>query len=541
MELESSSSNLFLITFFLFFTVVQHLKAQKAKKSFTRLPPGPWKLPLIGNLHQLVSTLPHHTLRDLAKKYGPLMWLKLGEVPTLVVSSPEMAKEVMRTHDVTFCQRPYLLAASIMGYNFQDIIFSPYGNYWRQMKKICMTELLSTNRVQSFQSIREQEVSALMEIISSNARSPVNLSEKIYSLTYGITARAAFGKKSGDEEEFIRIAIEVSKLAGGFCLADMYPSNEMLKLISGIRLKLEKLHKASDRILEKIIDQHKERRNGMANTKTGNKKDEEDLVDILLKLQQQGDLDFPLSKDNIKAVIQDIFGAGSEASSNTVEWAMSEMVRNPKLMKEAQAEVRRVFHGKGKVDEVGLEELKFLKLIVKETLRLYPAGPLLIPRECSEDCVIGGYEIPAKTKVIVNAWAIGRDPSYWKEAEKFQPERFIDKPIDFRGTNFEYIPFGAGRRMCPGISFALPNIELPLANLLYHFDWKLPNKMKCEDLDMTESFGLTIRRKNDLFLIPIPYRSLLKMKVRMRSASYGVKGFKCFGKVKAHPLHVLSF
>ncbi|WRX29231.1 Cytochrome P450 - like 10 [Theobroma cacao] len=278
-----------------------------------------------------------------------------------------------------------------------------------------------------------------MEIISSNARSPVNLSEKIYSMTYGITARAAFGKKSGDEEEFISIAIEVSKLAGGFCLADMYPSNEMLKLISGIRLKLE-----------------------------------------------------------------------NEASSNTVEWAMSEMVRNPKLMKEAQAEVRRVFHGKGKVDEVGLEELKFLKLIVKETLRLYPAGPLLIPRECSEDCVIGGYEIPAKTKVIVNAWAIGRDPSYWKEAEKFQPERFIDKRIDFRGTNFEYIPFGAGRRMCPGISFALPNIELPLAKLLYHFDWKLPNEMKCDDLDMTESFGLTVRRKNDLFLIPIPYRSSIQ-------------------------------
>ncbi|XWS27749.1 hypothetical protein CRYUN_Cryun25bG0007400 [Craigia yunnanensis] len=488
MELQSSSFTLFL-TFFLLFMVFQLLKAhQKAKKSIKKLPPGPWKLPLIGNLHQLIGPLPHHTLRDLAKQYGPLMWLKLGEVPTLVVSSPEMAKEIMRTHDITFCQRPYLLAASIMGYNFQDIIFSPYGDYWRQMKKICMTELLSANRVQSFQSTREQEVSALIKTISLSEGSPVNISEKIYSMTYGITAKAAFGKKSGDEEEFVRIAIEFSKLEGGFCLADMYPSNEMLKLISGMRLKLDKLHKASDRILEKIINQHKERTKPMTKTKTGNEKD---LVDVLLKVQQQGELDFPLSNDSIKAVIQDIFGAGSEASSNTVEWAMSEMLRNPKLMKEAQAEVRRVFDGKGEVDEVGIQELKFLKLIVKETLRLYPAGPLLIPRECGEDCEIGGYEIPAKTKVIVNAWAIGRDPNHWKEAEKFHPERFIDKPVDFRGTNFEYIPFGAGRRMCPGISFTLPNIELPLAKLLYHFDWKLPSEMKCEDLDMTESFGLT--------------------------------------------------
>ncbi|XVE80514.1 hypothetical protein DITRI_Ditri14bG0146200 [Diplodiscus trichospermus] len=164
---------------------------------------------------------------------------------------------------------------------------------------------------------------------------------------------------------------------------------------------------------------------------------------------------------------------------------MFELLRNPKLMKEAQAEVRQVFNGKGEVEEAGIQELKFLKLIVKETLRLYPAGPLLIPRECAEDCEIGGYEIPAKSKVIVNSWASGRDPNHWKEAENFNPQRFIEKPSDFRGTNFEYIPFGAGRRICPGISFALPNIELPLVKLLYHFDWKLPSEMKFEDLDMT--------------------------------------------------------
>ncbi|XWS27751.1 hypothetical protein CRYUN_Cryun25bG0007600 [Craigia yunnanensis] len=413
-------------------------RAATSTTIFKKLPPGPWKLPVIGNMHQLISRLPHHKLRDLAKKYGPLMLLQLGEVPTIVVSSAEIAKE---------------------------------------MRKICTIELLSANRVQSFQSIREEEVSDLIKSISLNEGSPINLSEKIFSLAYGITAKAALGKNGkgsfGQEKQRARRIYKV------------------LKLISGMRIKLEKIHQASDRILENIVNEHKDRRNRMM--EAGNHEQlEGNLVDVLLKLQQQGDLEFPLTNDHIKAVIQDMFGAGSESSATTVEWAMSEILKNPELMKKAQNDVRQVFDGR--VNEA-----------IKETLRLHPSAPLLIPRECSENCVINGYKIPAQTKVIVNAWAIGRDACYWEEAEKFQPDRFLDSSIDFNGTNFEYIPFGAGRRICPGISFALPNIEFPLANLLYHFDWKLPNEMKFEDLEMTESFGLTVRRKTDLFLIPIPY------------------------------------
>ncbi|GMP65086.1 hypothetical protein CsSME_00026045 [Camellia sinensis var. sinensis] len=177
-------------------------------------------------------------------------------------------------------------------------------------------------------------------------------------------------------------------------------------------------------------------------------------------------------------LLKDIFSAGSETSSGVIEWAMSEMLKNPEMMKMAQ---------------------------VEETLRLHPIVPLLLPRESNEQCTINGYEIPVKTKVIVNAWAIGRDPKHWNEAEKFDPERFLNSAIDFKGACFEYIPFGAGRRICPGIAFAIPNIELPLAQLLYHFDWKLPGGMKQEELDMTETFGLTAQRKNDLQVIPIPY------------------------------------
>ena len=157
--------------------------------------------------------------------------------------------------------------------------------------------------------------------------------------------------------------------------------------------------------------------------------------------------------------------------------------------------VRREFTGKGTVEESGIHELKFIKAVVKETLRLHPPAPLLLSRECRERCEINGYEIPVKTRVIDNAWAIGRDPDSWTEPERFNPERFLDSLLDYKGTDFEFIPFGAGRRMCPDMSFAIPNVELSLANFIYHFDWKLPTGIKPEDLDMTEIISLSVRRK----------------------------------------------
>jgi cytochrome P450 len=180
---------------------------------------------------------------------------------------------------------------------------------------------------------------------------------------------------------------------------------------------------------------------------------------------------------------------------------MAEMIKNPRVLKKAQAEVREIFKKRGKVDETCIDELKYLKAIIKEILRLHPAVPLLIPRECGQNSEVDGYHIPIKSKVIINAWAIGMDSKYWADPERFYPERFID----YKGTNFEYIPFGAGRRICPGINYGMANVELTLALLLCHFDWKLPNGMKNEDLDMTELFGASVIRKEDLYLIPITY------------------------------------
>ncbi|MBA0752144.1 hypothetical protein Gogos_001008 [Gossypium gossypioides] len=501
MELQLPSFQVLLSILLVSFFIFRSLKKSKPKNPDLKPIPGPRKFPVIGNLHQIASPSPHKTMRDLALKHGPLMHLQLGEISTVIVSSPEVAKEVTKTHDINFSYRPAMEVPRVYTYDFTNIAFAPYGNYWRYLRKVCNTELLTASRVQSFRSIREAEVLNLVKTIHESEGEPVNLSNLIFSMTYGIVARAAFGKKCKDQQTYIDSITELTKLLSGFSLSDFYPSIKPLELFSGMKTKVEKMHKENDKIIANIIAEHRERR---VREKSGQAEaEQEDLVDVLLRIQEENE--FPLADKNIKSVIVDVFGAGSETSSTTVEWALSEMIKNPWVMKEAQAEVRRVFGPKGNVDETGLHELKYLKAVIRETFRIRPSVPLLLPRECHQACEINGYHVPEKTRVLINAWALGRDPNYWNEPDKFNPERFLNGSVDYTGTNYEFIPFGAGRRMCPGITFATPNLELPLSQLLFHFDWKLPNGMKGEDLDMSEVFGMTVKRKTDLVLIPTPY------------------------------------
>ncbi|KAJ8555275.1 hypothetical protein K7X08_012771 [Anisodus acutangulus] len=469
------------------------------KKSTTpiRLPPGPRKLPIIGNMHQLVAggPLTHRVMTQLGKKYGPLMHLQLGEVSTIVISSADTAKQVMKTQDINFSSRPPLLAMKIFVYDYTSVGFAPYGEYWRKMKKTCIVNFLSAKHVHSFRSLREEEFSGLVKWLDIHAGigSPINLTKKLHSTLSSLVARAAFGKKFKDQETFISLIDEGGKLAAGFNVADFFPSFKLLHGISGIQGKLQSLHKKADIILEDFIHEH------IAAASNGASNDQ-NLLDVLLRFQKEEN---QITHDNIKAVVLDMFGAGSETSATIIDWTMAELLKNPNVLEKAQEEVRERFNDKGYVDETYFDKLKYLKAVIKETLRLHPPLPFLLPRISKEKGEINGYEIPAKTQVFVNAWAIGRDPEYWEEPECFKPERFLDSLIDFSGNNFEYIPFGAGRRICPGMSFGLATLELPLALLLYHFDWKLPIGMSHQDLDMTETFGLSVTRKLDLYAIPI--------------------------------------
>nr|XP_009385125.1 PREDICTED: cytochrome P450 71A1-like [Musa acuminata subsp. malaccensis] len=481
------------------------LKRNNLRARTHDMPPSPLKLPFVGNFHQLGS-LPHRSLHALSQKHGPLMLLRLGQVPTLVVSSPDGARDVMRNHDQVFASRPALKPAKVLFDGTTDLALAPYGDSWRQLRKICASHLLSSIRVQSYRLIRQEEVGFMIRKISSQASltTSVDMSEIFYSFANDILCRVVSGKFNREEGRnvlFREPTREFSVLLSKFYVGDYFPWLGWLDVLFGSMERVNKSKKRWDDLLDGVIQEHEDR---SAEGDDG----EKDFVDVLLSLREDpGGNHALLTPQTIKALLMDIFSGGTETSYVTLECAMAELVRNPRVMAKLQHQVRGIAsRTKGTVKEEDLDEMAYLKAIIKEVLRLYPPAPLLLPRELMEDCQIQGYNIPKKTRVIVNAWAISRDPSHWEAPDEFKPERFMgDGAMDFKGNDFEFIPFGAGRRICPGMSFAIASLELALATLVYHFDWELPDGMTGEDLDMSEAFGVVLQRKQRLHLVAKPW------------------------------------
>ncbi|KAJ3707787.1 hypothetical protein LUZ61_011492 [Rhynchospora tenuis] len=490
----------------LFFTIVSlFLLYTFTKKNYSRnnthLPPHPPKLPFVGNLFQ-IGSLPHQSLNSLSLKYGPLMLVYLGETPYLIVSSSDMAEAVMRTYDLNFASRPPSAASDILLAG--DMAFGPYGRIWRQMRKICTTHLLSSKNIHSYKTMKEEEIGYMMQEIKNQASLSngvaVDMSKILYSFANNIICRVVSGKCFRDEgrSDLFRELIEENvAILGAFSISDLFPSLACMEGIFGLSGKSKKHKIRWDKLLDEMIELHVQRR------VCGQDSDiHEDFVDVLLSLEKDPEIGSNLRMENIKGLLLDMFAAGTDTTYIALEWAMSELVKNPNIMTKLQYEVRRMVGQNKMVTLKEATKMPYLQAVVKETLRLHPPGPLLLPRQSMEECNINGYTIPKGIRVLVNFWAIGRETKSWETPYEFKPERFIGSEVDYKGTDFQFIPFGAGRRICPGMNFAASTVELALANLIHQFDWELPYGMTADDFDMKEASGLTTRKKEALRLIP---------------------------------------
>ncbi|KAK6123575.1 hypothetical protein DH2020_042682 [Rehmannia glutinosa] len=493
---------------FIFFIILLHKwRSGAASTPRKNLPPSPRKLPIIGNLHQLGKS-PHRSLQSLSNRYGQLLLLHFGHVPVVVASSADAAREIMKNQDLIFSNRPKLSIPDKLIYGSRDVAFAPYGEYWRQVRSICVLQLLSNKRVQSFRRVRQEETSAMVEKIRQLgfSSSVVNLSDVLVSLTNDVVCRVALGRKysdHGEDKMFKDFLVEFVELLGATSLGDYIPWLGWIDRVNGLDARLEKVAKLFDEFLEIVIQEHKDR-----------KKREEvggdaelDFVDILLQFQEETKGSTLVEDDTIKALILDMFAAGTDTTVSALEWAMAELIKNPRTMKILQNEVRKVVGRKEEIDEDHLEKMMYLKAVIKESLRLHSPIPLLVPRESTQDTKVMGYDIAAGTRVLINAWAIARDSSLWENPEEFRPERFLDSSIDFKGLHFELIPFGTGRRGCPGIAFAVAVDELALAKLVHKFNFALPNGRRGEDLEMSETTGLTVHKKLPLLVVATPHTS----------------------------------
>jgi cytochrome P450 len=484
----------------------------KPKKQVLR-PPGPWRLPIIGSLHHVVSALPHRTITELCRKHGPMMYLRLGEVPTVVVSSAEAVEEMVKANDVAFANRRTTGMQDIAGNGGKGIIFTPYGDHWRDMRRLCIVELLSAKQVRRMESIRAQEMGTLLRYITVAASNgaAINVSQKVAALSNDLVTRAVFGGKFSKQEDYLREADTMMDLLGGFSLVDLFPSSRLVRWFSNEERRIKNCVDVMVGIITDILVDRKATR-AASKDDASSTDDDEDLLDVLLRLQEEDSLTSPLTTEIISTFLFDIFGAASETTGTALEWAMSELVTHPKAMAKAQSEVREVLGpNRGIVANSDLAELPYLRLIIKEVLRLHP--PPLLPRKTREDCKIMGYDMLKGTNVYINVFGISRDPKYWNNPEDFNPDRFENNNKDFNGTSFEFTPFGGGRRRCPGITFASSILEITLANFLYHYDWILPNGASPDSLDMDEKFGFTVRKRSELELIAIPHEYSKAMQI----------------------------
>ncbi|XP_076944194.1 cytochrome P450 CYP82D47-like [Bidens hawaiensis] len=505
------------LSFILLGFLLHVINRKMAKSRNNRKPPqakGAW--PIIGHLHLLGGPeLPHKVLGNMADKHGPIFTIKLGVHQVLVVSSREIAKDCFTTNDKAFASRPKSVAVEIMAYNYAMFGFAPYGDYWRKIRKIIMLEVLSQQRVDSLEHVRVSEIRASVKDIyeawinnkkcSNSDTVKVDMSQWFGNHILNILVRINSGKRlSPNDEEgvrFQRVVRQFFGLVGTFVVSDYIPYLKWVD-IGGYKKTMKQTGKELDMFFEQWLKERRLIYEGSAQELEGSQV----FIDVLIKILQGASEDeFPgVDHDTIiKSTCQQLLTAGLDTTSITLTWALSLLLNNPKSLEIAQREIDEHVGKDRLVEESDLKNLVYLHAIIKETFRLYPAGPLSVPHESIEECIVGGYNIPIGTRLLVNLKKMHRDPNVWSEPDEFQPERFLKtkKDIDVKGKHFELLPFGTGRRICPGVSFSLQALHLTLASLIQQFTLKNPTN---ELVDMRENPGLSSSKATPLEVLVAP-------------------------------------
>ncbi|KAJ1403198.1 Cytochrome P450 [Sesbania bispinosa] len=446
------------------------------------LPPGPPCIPLIGNLYQLKRPL-HRTLHRLSEKHGQVFSLWFGSRFVVVVSSPSVVHECFTKNDIILANRPPLLAGKHIGYNYTTVTAAPYGDHWRNLRRIISLEVLSTHRLNSFYEIRRDEITKLVQNLareSINDFAKVELKSKFSEMTFNTVMRMISGKRYYGEDcdvtdveearQFRELMKELITLVGASNPAEFVRVLRWFDF-DNLEKRLKRISSRNDAFLQGLIDEHRSGKQSGSNT----------MIDHLLSLQQTQPEYY--TDQIIKGIILVMLLGGTETSATTIEWAMSALLNHPEVLKKARDELDTQIGQVRQVEESDISKLPYLQNIISETFRLYPAFPLLSPHFSSKDCTIGGYNVPRGTILLVNAWAIHRDPQLWSDPTQFKPERF-----EKEGEADKLIPFGLGRRACPGAGFGQRTVSLTLGLLIQCFEWR---RISEEEIDMTEGKGGT--------------------------------------------------